>query len=49
VLVTSFHGKIGRCGCSCQAAERRVKELYITPDDVQTQRMNFFNNPSGEC
>lgn len=29
--------------CSHRAVERRVKELYITLDDVQTQRVNFFN------
>ena len=29
--------------CSYRAVERRVKELYITPDDVQTQPMIFFN------
>lgn len=28
---------------SYRAVERRVKELYITPNDVQTQRLIFFN------
>lgn len=30
-------------GCSCPLAERQDKELYITPDDVQTQPVIFFN------
>lgn len=30
-------------GARTRAVERRVKELYITPDDVQTQLMIFSN------
>lgn len=42
-LVTENCGKIGWFGCSRQVAERRVAKLYITPSDVQTQRLIFFN------
>jgi hypothetical protein len=38
-----FRGFIDRLGCSHQVAERRVKELYITHNDVQTRRVIFFN------
>ena len=34
---------IRRISCSDRAAERRVKELYITCCDVQTKRLIFFN------
>jgi hypothetical protein len=30
-------------GCSYRSVERRDKELYITGNDVQTQRVIFFN------
>ncbi len=43
VAGTVFRGRIDSFGCSHRAVERRVKELYITPDDVQTQPMIFFN------
>ncbi|GAF92064.1 unnamed protein product, partial [marine sediment metagenome] len=43
VAGTVFRGRIDIFGCSHRAVERRVKELYITPDDVQTQPMIFFN------
>jgi hypothetical protein len=38
-----FRGRTDRFGCSHRVVERRVKELYITRNDVQTQRVNFFN------
>ena len=40
---TVIRGRIDMFGCSYRSAERRVKELYITPYDVQTQPMIFFN------
>ncbi len=43
VATTVFAGGIDWFGARTGAAERRVKELYITPDDVQTQLMIFFN------
>jgi hypothetical protein len=45
VVSTVFRGKIDTFGSSHRAVERRVKELYITPDDVQTQPLIFFNIP----
>ncbi len=43
VATTVFAGGIDWFGARTGAAERRVKELYITPYDVQTQPMIFFN------
>jgi hypothetical protein len=43
VAGTVNHGRIDIFGGSHRLVERRVKELYITPDDVQTQPMFFFN------